>query len=251
MVSEFSYSLDISPEKFHPDLKIVVNDSKQDIVAHRAVLASHSLFLKTAFLSSDVDEETILILPDFSHKDVTIMLGLIYGKIPEIKLPNEIFSVLVLSPSDQTMDSFLDTEESELLFETIESKIMFDPVKRPRSKPNIEESELYETIESKIVIDPIKKPRSKPKVLIDNSINLLPDAEKEGGTVNIDVEAYILQEPSNVRPWVCKICLDTDMGRSNVKNPYRTMQKHNLQYHIIRKHFNMEIPKNWKVRSHS
>ena len=247
MVSEYSYSVDISPDKFHPDLKIIVNDSKHRIVAHRAVLASHSSFLKRIFLTSDFDDEPTLFLPDFSIEDVTLMLKLLYGKIPEIKYPNGLFTVLALSPTNLDTDLFLDTEESELTFETIKSELVLDPMKRSRSKRNIEESELYETVESKIIIDPIKRPRSKSKVFIDTRANLVPDSENDGGADNIDVEAYILKEPSDVRPWVCKICLE--VGGPNVKNPYRTMQKHNLQYHIIRKHFKMEIPKNWKVGS--
>lgn len=62
MRSKHCFSLDISPNKHHPDHKIFANDTKSEVTAHRAILASHSYMLKTAFISSDVDGEAVLIL---------------------------------------------------------------------------------------------------------------------------------------------------------------------------------------------
>ena len=62
--SNYSHFLDISPTKNHPDLKIFANDSTCAVIAHKIILASHSYMLKTAFISSGVVGEAVLILPD-------------------------------------------------------------------------------------------------------------------------------------------------------------------------------------------
>ena len=219
--SNFCFSWDFSPTKCHPDLKIYASDTKSVILAHRAVLASHSCLLKTAFLSSDVQGEAVLILPDFSWEDVEQMLQLLYGQISNIINPGEIFSVLGLNPDFQESEFFVDQDESELIFETMKSEIIVDD-KGSSKRP----------------------PRSKPKVFTDPTTNLIANDPLHGADNEAapDVDNYIVSEPSNIRPWLCQICLI-----SNVRNPYRAKHKHNLKYHIIKKHFKMEIPKNWQV----
>lgn len=221
MYSKFSYSLDISPSKYHPDLKIYASDSSTELIAHRAVLASHSYLLKTAFISSDVEGDAVIILPDFSVEEVSQMIQLLYGQIAEIKPPSAVFSVLGLSPSCQESEYFVDQDESELVFDTVKTELIEEePCKR--------------------------RPRSRPKVFTDAGINLVSNVDDNEGGVDIDVDAYIINEPAELRPWVCHLCLISAAQRPNSKDPYRSMHKHNLKYHIIRKHFNMEIPKNWK-----
>ena len=217
----YIYSWDISPTKYHPDLKIYTSDTKSVISAHRAVLASHSYMLKTAFLSSDVEGEAVLILPDFCKEQVDQMLQFLYGQIGDITCPGEIFPVLGLSPDDQESEYFVDQDESEHVFETRESEIKGD-----------EEAT-------------VKKPRSKPKFFTNMILkDPLVDAGDESESA-VDVDDYIVSDPSNIKPWLCQICLF-----AGASNPYRAMHRHNLKYHIMKKHLKMIIPKRWQVISH-
>ena len=70
----FSYSFHISPTRHHPDMTIVSSSAKIGKLAHRAVLASHSYFIKSMLLSSDSEGDAVLILPDFKDEDVDQML---------------------------------------------------------------------------------------------------------------------------------------------------------------------------------
>ena len=111
---------------------------------------------------------------------------------------------------------------------------------------------IFETLKSEIILDEkgsLKRIRPEPKVYTDPSFNLIhhdpPNDVGDTESVSVvDVDAYIVSEPSNIRPWLCQLCLT-----AGARNPYRSMHKHNLKYHIIRKHFKMEIPKNWQVWS--
>ena len=108
--SNYSHFLDISPTKNHPDLKIFANDSTCAVIAHKIILASHSYMLKTAFISSGVVGEAVLILPDFSVEDVNTMIQLLYGQISEVNTPSDLFSVLGLILRNQESENGMNSD---------------------------------------------------------------------------------------------------------------------------------------------
>ena len=148
------------------------------------------------------------------------MLQFLYGQIGDITCPGEIFPVLGLSPDYQESEYFVDRDESGQIFETRKSEIRGD-----------EEAT-------------VKKPRSKLKVFTNMILKdpLVDAGDKSESAVAVD--DYIVNDPSNIRPWLCQICLI-----AGASNPYRAMHRHNLKYHIMKKHSKMIIPQKWQVIS--
>jgi len=218
--SNFLYSWDLSPSRHRPDVKIYTSDcdSSSQVEAHRAVLASHSNLLKTVFLSSDV--EAVIILPDFTKQDLELMLQLLYGQVAEVSSPSDIFSVLGLCQVNPKIERVVDVNQSEI--------DMFD--KAVNSDKGISEKSLNGNF------------GYNSKVHTDSHNNLVVEAvgHVKAGTA-IDVDLYMHKDPSNLRPWLCQLCL-----AAGAYHPYRAMQRHNLKYHIIRKHFKMDVAKNWQ-----
>jgi len=210
MNSNMCFINELSTE-INPDVTFIFGGKSPSLRAHRALLASYSKMLKDAFLSLDSDE-AIILMPDFGPSDVSTLLNFLYGKRTEIQTSYSLISSLDLT--------------SLASIEGVTS-LHSNPVKC------FQVSELSSTYYENY----------EKKGNTDSGSNIVVTKD-DLGLIELDVDTYIAHEPKKPKPWLCQLCVNEE--KEPVKQPFRSILKRNLKYHIVRKHFKLEVPKNWK-----
>ena len=89
---------------FSPDCLLVCGPEKTEVGCHRALLAAHSSVINMALreMGEEVVDEVILILPDFSHEEVSAMLDVMYGDKVEVTVGHDLMKALMLNAHSTT-----------------------------------------------------------------------------------------------------------------------------------------------------
>ena len=84
---------------FSPDCLLLCGSEKTEVGCHRALLAAHSSVINMALreMGEEAVDEVILILPDFSHEEVSAMLDVMYGDKVEVSIGHDLMKALMLS----------------------------------------------------------------------------------------------------------------------------------------------------------